>query len=202
MFCVKFNAATIDSGPFAMLPRKILIAVAALAGLLLAAGAVVLLVGRQSSDQLTPTDPNFVWLETAMKQCDAEAGKAKDALYFLVTPLVDEPRDEAGWRRVSRNDIGNAILLNAEDTLAGLRRKALRLSTDRYTFSIRVEGTNEVLAWKPAVGVKQFVYESAAAIASFRVQFQPRQSGGASNWGATFTRVPGNCYWVNAILRH
>ena len=61
-----------------------------------------------------------------------QAGReGTDTLHFLVTPLVDEPRDDRGWRRISLNEIGNAILINGEDTIAGLkRRKALRLSTD------------------------------------------------------------------------
>ena len=50
-----------------------------------------------------------------------------------------------GWRRISLNDIGNAILINGEDMLAGLkRRKALRLRPRRYVFSARDEATKEV----------------------------------------------------------
>jgi hypothetical protein len=118
-----------------------------------------------------------------------------------VTPLVDEPRDEAGWRRISLNDIGNAILLNGEDALAGLRRKALRLSTEEYTFSARDEATRSIFSWKPSVGVRKFVNEDASGIQQFKVQFQSPDVARAINWGAAFERVAGNCYWVNAILR-
>ncbi len=74
-----------------------------------------------------------------MKQCDEQATKESKGLHFLVIPLVDEPRDEPGWRRISINDIGNAILIKAEDMMAGLQRKALRLSADEYVFSARNE---------------------------------------------------------------
>ena len=107
-----------------------------------------------------------------MKQCDEQAAKDPKGLHYLVIPLIDEPRDEPGWRRISINDIGNAILINAEDMLAGLRRKALRISTDEYVFSTRNEATKDVLTWKPSSGVRKFVINDAAAIGQFRVQFQ------------------------------
>jgi hypothetical protein len=185
-----------------MLERKRAVAIAAAAVLCLAAAIAAGLLFARRTGQPSNTDPNFVWLETAMKDCDAEAGKTPDALYFLVVPLADEPRDDPGWRRVSINDIGNAILISGEDMLAGLRRKALRLSADPYVFSVRGEGNKEVLAWKQTTGAKKFVSENAAGIATFRVQFQGREPGRSLNWGSPFERVPGNCYWVNAILRH
>jgi hypothetical protein len=184
-----------------MLQKKAVIAVSA-AALLCVVVVGFLLMGGRSADQFAASDPNFVWLETAMKECDAEAGKMPDALYFLVVPLVDEPRDEPGWRRISINDVGNAILISSEDMLAGLRRKALRLSADQYEFRIRGEANKEILAWKPASGVKKFVSENASGIAAFKAQFQGRRPGLSLNWGAIFERLPGNCYWVNAILRH
>ena len=167
--------------------------------------AVFLLAGRSADQQGAAVDQrggDFAWLETAMKQCDEQAGKDPKGLHFLVTPLIDEPRDEPGWRRISINDIGNAILINGEDMLAGLRRKALRISTDEYVFSTRNEATKDILTWKPSSGVRKFVISDAAAIGQFRVQFQSNDAARAINWGATFERQPGNCYWVNAILRH
>jgi hypothetical protein len=156
--------------------------------------------GDTSAEQRGGND--FVWLETAMKQCDADAAKDAKALMFLVTPLVDEPKDEPGWRRIALNDIGNAILINAEDTLAGLRRKALVISKDEYTFRIRNEETKETFAWKPTKGVRRFVSSDASGIKSFRAQFQSSDPARAVEWGAAITRQEGNCYWVNAILRH
>ncbi len=167
--------------------------------------AVFLLAGRSADQQGAAVDQSggdFAWLETAMKQCDELAGKDPKGLHYLVTPLIDEPRDEPGWRRISINDIGNAILINGDDMLAGLRRKALRISTDEYVFSTRNEATKDILTWKPSSGVRKFVISDAAAIGQFKVQFQSNDASRAINWGATFERQPGNCYWVNAILRH
>jgi hypothetical protein len=184
----------------------VIAAVAVLGVAIVVAAAVALRSAGQpepgAAEQRAAAAGDFSWLEKALKDCDAEAAKLENALHFLVTPLVDEPTDEAGWRRISTNDIGNAILIKSEDMLAGLKRKALRLSTDQYVFSARVEASKAVLTWKPAVGVKKFVYENAADMTDFRVQFQPRDASRAPNWGAPFKRLAGNCYWVNAILRH
>jgi hypothetical protein len=171
-------------------------------------GLVAVLVGlvalsrmRSEPAEIQGTDGNYAWLETAMKQCDAQAAKETKALHYLVTPLVDTPRDDPGWRRISINDIGNAILINSEDMLAGLRRKALRVSGDEYVFSARNEKTRDILTWKPSKGVRKFVINDASDISEFKVQFQSSDAGRAINWGSTFIRQPGNCYWVNAILR-
>jgi zinc-ribbon domain len=183
----------------------ILIGVVAILGVAVAVVAFLLLAGRSTDRQGAAVDPkggDFAWLETAMKQCDEQAAKDPKALHYLVIPLVDEPRDEPGWRRISINDIGNAILVSAEDMLAGLRRKALRITNDEYVFSARNEATKDVLTWKPSTGVRKFVVNDASAIKQFRVQFQSNDAARAINWGTTFERQAGNCYWVNAILRH
>jgi len=188
--------------------RKVAIVagVLSLLGLAAVIAIVIVLVSPRLSDQSTAEQRaaaagDFSWLEKAMKDCDAEAARTPGALYFLVTPLVDTPRDEPGWRKISVNDIGNGILISAEDMLAGLQRKALQLSSEEYTFAARVEATKEAFGWKQAAGVKKFVKEDAGGIEAFQVRFQSRDPASGLNWGATIKRQPGNCYWVNAILR-
>ena len=188
--------------------RSLLVIVAALLVLCLVAvaAAFLLLADRSPNQEGAAVDQraggDFGWLEAAMKQCDEQAAKDPKSLHYLVIPLADEPRDEPGWRRVPINDIGNAILLNSEDMLAGLRRKALRISTDEYVFSARNETTKDVLTWKPSSGVRKFVINDASGMQQFRVQFQSSDAARAINWGSNFVRQEGNCYWVNAILRH
>jgi hypothetical protein len=171
--------------------------------LVVVVGAVLL--GRGLPDrepaEIQGADGNYEWLDKAMKQCDEQAAKETKGLHYLVTPLIDTPRDEPGWRRISINDIGNAILIKGEDMLAGLRRKALRISSDEYVFSARNEKTKDILTWKPSKGVRKFVLNDASDMEEFKVQFQSDDAARAINWGATFIRQPGSCYWVNAILR-
>ena len=188
--------------------RKTVVIAVALAALCLAAVAIaaVMLTGRSPDPSGTAVpqraEGDFSWLEAAMKQCDEQATKESKGLHFLVIPLIDEPRDEPGWRRISINDIGNAILIKADDMMAGLQRKALRLSANEYVFSARNEQTKDVLTWKPSTGVRKFVINEASEIAQFRVQFQSNDAARAIDWGAIFERQAGNCYWFIAILRN
>lgn len=185
--------------------RRALIVVAALSTLLVVVVVAVLLGGwpaERRGAAVTQSDGDYGWLEAAMKQCDEQAAQGPKAVHYLVTPLIDEPRDDVGWRRISINDIGNAILINSDDMLAGLRRKALRISTSEYVFSVRNEKSRDILTWKPSTGVRKFVINEGDDLAQFRVQFQSSDVARAINWGAIFERQPGNCYWVNAILRH
>jgi hypothetical protein len=146
-------------------------------------------------------DDDFGWLEAAMKKCDAEAAKDPGTLHLMVIPLTDQAKDEPGWRRISLNDIGNAILIKAEDMLAGLKRDALRISKAEYILALRNEATKEIYKWSPAVGVKRFSSPNADAIEQFKIQFQPGSGIAPPNWGAVFTRQKGSCYWVNAIIQ-
>src|SRR5262245_30408317 len=78
---------------------SVLLITAILALLCLAALGVafLLLAGRSSDQQGAAVDQrgdDFVWLDTAMKQCDEQASKDPKGLHYLVIPLVDEPRDE------------------------------------------------------------------------------------------------------------
>jgi hypothetical protein len=185
------------------------VALASVALALVVATLVVSLTGiapkgdatSSSGQPITGTGDDFAWVANAMTECDRQAAKEPNTLQFLVVPMVDDPPDDRGWRRISLNDIGNAILINAEDTLAGLKRKALRISTDSYVFSARNEDTKVVYRWSASTGVRKFVVADGSAIQSFKIQFESSDAGRAANWGATFVRKPGNCYWVNAIIR-
>ena len=189
--------------------RTVTIAAAALGALLIAgavATAIVLYGGRSStSPDGTPVASgqagSFAWLTKAMSDCDAEAAKEPSVLHFMVTPLVDDPSDDPGWRRIALNDIGNAILISAENTIAGLARGALKITKNEYVLAVRDDATNVVFRWSPSTGVKRFATKEAGGPAAFKVQFQKRDGTGGINWGASFQRRPGTCYWVNAIVR-
>jgi hypothetical protein len=204
----RWAAACDNCGAPNSVRRRALIMGATLSVLLvvaIVAGAMLLTGGpaeRRGAAVTQSPDGDYGWLEAAMKQCDQQAAQGPKAVHYLVTPLIDEPRDDAGWRRISINDIGNAILINSDDMMAGLRRKALRIGTSEYVFSVRNEKTRDILTWKPSTGVRKFVINDAEDLSQFRVQFQSSDVARAINWGATFERQPGNCYWVNAILRH
>jgi hypothetical protein len=143
----------------------------------------------------------FAWLSKAMKDCDDEAARDVGALHFLVAPLtVASAADQPSWRAKAINPVGNAILLSADDTLDGLRRRALRVAPTEYTFGMRDVSTSAVYTWKASKGVAKFSTPDAQAIESFNVQFQTGGSATDAEWGSAFVRQSGACYWVNAIL--
>jgi hypothetical protein len=172
-------------------------AVVALLVAIVFAGALVVR-WQQSGDGTGPVD--HAWLANAMSDCDTEAQKTPDTLHFLVVPMLSAPSDDTHWKRVSLNDIGNAILLRQRDTLEGLADQSLVLATDQYEFSVRDEKTSAVYKWTPSVGVKKFLVAGGVQIQEFKVQFKTQQRKDDNAWGAPFVHNKGTCYWVNAIV--
>ena len=175
-------------------------------GAFAAAGSLLLLIAGVGIAVLRWHAPvpagDFSWLATAMDQCDVEAAKAPDTLHFLVVPMASSPSEDDEWRGKSLNDIGNAILLTQHNAFDGLKGGTLRISSERYEFNMRDEGTGAVYKWSPSVGVKKFLIPDAGQITQFKVQFKTAQKTDDANWGAAFMHRKGSCYWVNAIIGH
>jgi hypothetical protein len=194
--------------------RTVALAIAAALSILLVASGIAtvallraqwLPVGAKQRPAIaTPSasGDEFGWLSAAMTECDAEAARETSTLEFLVVPLTAASGNAEQWRRKNLNDIGNAILLSADDTLGGLKNGTLSLSGAQYLFSIRDDATGVVYKWSPSTGVKKFLTADADSIAQFKVQFQRGDTASDANWGAAFVRRKGNCYWVNAILNN
>jgi hypothetical protein len=159
--------------------------------------------GAPADEQIAVSSTtDLSWLATAMSGCDAEAKMDLGALHFLVTPLVSAAKDIAAWSAKSINDTGNGILLRSDDTLNGLKSGTLRIYPADYGFSILDQVSDTVHKWRPSVGVAKFSAADAGSISSFRVQFRTSHSGLDAEWGGSFTRQDGSCYWVNAIIRN
>jgi hypothetical protein len=159
--------------------------------------------GAPADEQIAAiSTSDFSWLATAMSACDAAAKTDADALHFLVTPLVSVPTDVAPWREKSINDTGNGILLRSDAALDGLKTGTLRIYPADYGFGMFDSASDTVLKWRPAVGVARFSTAAAGAVSTFNVQFRTARSGNDPDWGGSFTRQAGTCYWVNAIISH
>jgi hypothetical protein len=144
------------------------------------------------------TDPS--WLATAMSECDAQARTDRARLLFLVTPLAVVAQDIAPWRAKSINDMGNGMLLRADDTLAGLKNGTLRFYPADYDFRMLDQAGDMVYKWRPSAGVTKLSAADAGAIATFKVQFRTARGGKDAEWGGSFNRQVGACHWVNAII--
>jgi hypothetical protein len=156
--------------------------------------------GAPADEQIAAgTTADFSWLANAMSGCDTEAKVHPDTLHFLVTPLVSTAKNIEPWRAKSINDSGNGILLRSDNTLEGLRSGALRIYPADYDFSIFDQDGNTVYKWRPLTGVAKFSTEEAGPISTFGVRFRTSHRSDAE-WGGSFTRQDGTCYWVNAII--
>jgi len=200
-----FSRSCAHCGAYNTSRRAAIAVTASLSALVVAVGIAVFTVfswqrAPGGADQQVSED--FTWLETAMKDCDEVAAKAPESLYFLVIPLASAPEDDESWRRISLNDLGNALLLKADAALEGLKQGNLVLSGERYRFNIRDEATNTIFKWSPSSGVKRFSSNEAASIDNFRVQMLTDERTNENAWGAAFIRQKGTCYWVNAIVGH
>jgi hypothetical protein len=172
------------------------------------AGVVVLRGHRLAAATGAPADAqiaatsttNLSWLATAMSGCDAEAKTDLGALHFLVTPLVSVAKDLQPWRAKALNDAGNGLLLRAGDTLEGLKSGTLRIYPADYEFGIFDQVSDPVYKWRPSVGVAKFSTADAGPMSTFNVRFRTSYSGGDPEWGGSFNRLDGSCYWVNAII--
>ena len=140
------------------------------------------------------------WLTTAMDGCEAEAEKDTGTLRFLVIPLATVQADDAQWRGKSLNDVGNAVLLSSDDAIEGLKSRGLRIYPGQYDFRVLDQANNMVYTWRPSGGVENFSTTDSGVIALFNVQFLTSKSTADSEWGSSFVRQSGTCYWVSAII--
>jgi hypothetical protein len=147
-----------------------------------------------------PTD--FAWLERAMADCDSEAGKHLDALYFLVLPLAPTDGHVERWSLLSLGQIGDTVtLLPSRDALTGLKNGSLTLYKGEFVFSIIEPTTNITYNWKPATGVSEFVAHDAITIKSFKPGLRIVGIDPDTAWATTAAPPRAACYWVSALLR-
>jgi hypothetical protein len=195
------------------------VAAAVLIAALVATAALLAAVGLQSGGWsawtksllalpqgriVAPTNnQNFGWIERAIAQCEAEAARNADTLYFLVIPVVAPDGNQQAWLAKSNGTVGGSLLLlGSQDTLDGLRAGSLRLARRPFNFSILESSTPRVYKWKPALGVHKFAIRDASAVAAFKPGFEI-PAGGETRWaeGGAITREAGTCYWTGALMR-
>ena len=147
-------------------------------------------------------DQNFGWIGQAITQCEAEAARNPDALYFLVIPLLATGGDQQAWAPKSNGTVGGSILLlGLRDTLEALNAGSLRLAPQAFNFSILEPSAARVYKWKPARGVQKFAIRDAKTVVAFRPGFEI-PAGGETRWadGGTITRATSTCYWTGALM--
>jgi hypothetical protein len=144
---------------------------------------------------------DFEWIERAKANCDSEAGKHLDALYFLVLPLAATDSNTERWSQLSLGQIGTTVtLLRSSDALVGLREGSLILYQGQFVFSILEPSSNVSYRWKPATGVSEFVTQEAISIKSFKPGLQVIGVDPDTAWAETPAQQAASCFWVSALL--
>lgn len=138
-------------------------------------------------------------LKQALADCDADAAKKPDDLFFLITPVVPANFEAATslWPP-SADNFGAFFLIPSQALLIGLENGFLELSTRPYEFSTVDTRNRRIQTWSPANGPSKFAQANAADVREFQIGFD--LGGKGLTWTGGFDRQKGNCYWVNLRL--
>ncbi len=154
------------------------------------------------AEPAAPPQPIDVgWIEKAMAECEAEAHKQPDRIFFLLIPLVAPAERMGDWRTLAAGELGGGVpLIASKDALGGLKAGTIALSNAEYQFAILDEATGKPINWTPAKGVVKLVTPPAKDIKSFRPGMLVRDFTKEPRWGNPFSRQPGSCYWASVII--
>lgn len=144
------------------------------------------------------TQADIQAVRQAMAQCDAEAAKDPDALYFLVIPVT--PVNEAALLvSPAGENYQTFFLVTSNTALDGLQSGTWRIDSTQYNFSMTDSATGKVQTWSPTSGLSRFTERDAAGISKFRLGFVTGDK--ELRWSNEYPRIKGNCYWVNVRFR-
>ena len=88
-------------------------------------------------DQKAEGAESYGWLVQAMAECEEEAKRATDKLYFLIAPVARAPKNVMGWHPGRIGMIGETTeLLPSTDAVIGLRNGALTLYREPLAFAV------------------------------------------------------------------
>ena len=147
-------------------------------------------------------DRNFRWIERAIAECEAEAARNPETLYFMVIPVVPTDADFQAWAPKANGMAGaSVILLGLKNTLDNLRAGSLRLDRRAFEFAILDPATSNTYKWRPAAGVHKYAIRKAKLITSFKPGFE-MPLGSEPQWtdGSAIPRQAGTCYWTGALI--
>jgi TIR domain len=142
-----------------------------------------------------PVDLNSI--RAAMDDCEADAKRDPATLRFLIIPLASVQTD---WRAKSVSAVGNAFVLRSDDAFGGLKDGTLRIYPGEYDFRVLDQGTSTVFRWKPSIGVASFSIANSVWVTGLEVQFLTPKNPADDQWGSSFERPTGTCYWVSAVI--
>lgn len=143
------------------------------------------------------------WIEKAMADCDQEAARNPDALYFLIIPVMPASTDPKDWSPAAVGQVGRSVLLlKSKDMLDGLGNGSLALYGGRYTFSIIDPANGSGHVWSPGVGLAKLSKPDVGPLNAFSIAFALADGPPETQLGFKFLRDKGICYWVGALVHN
>lgn len=153
-----------------------------------------------SGEQKAEGAESYGWLVQAMAECEEEAKRTPDKLFFLIAPVARAPKNVVGWNPERIGMIGDStLLLVSSDAVIGLRNGALALYREPLAFAVSDPATSTVFRWKPATGVTVLTTRQSTA-ESLKLGFQFGE-GKDVEWGITIALSKGTCYWIFPLIR-
>jgi hypothetical protein len=137
----------------------------------------------------------------AMKDCDDEAAKDPDTMYFLVIPLAPATRPVEEWTTKGET-YDTFILLPSKVMMDGLGDRSLVPRSLQYFLSLYDTTTRLSYRLGAGSGVFKSAQRNAAWLGNFRLGFDLTGSGQNPKWSNEFSRRKGVCYWVNVMFRN
>jgi hypothetical protein len=151
------------------------------------------------AEQKAEAPEQYGWLVTAMAECEEEAKRNTDKLYFLIVPLARAPKNVVGWVPGSIGIVGDAVLLPSTNAVLGLRNGSLTLYREPLAFAVNDPATNTVFQWKPASGVTVLTTRDTG-FEQLKLGFQFAE-GKDIEWGFAISLTKGTCYWIYPLIR-
>ena len=151
----------------------------------------------------TPADAtiDLAAIKKGMTDCDADAAKSPDSIYFYVLPLRPAKGAENDWRTNALSEVGNTfLLLSGQDALDGLRDGKLIVRPGRYTFAMQDSASGQSVSWTSATAASRLSKPVPATVRTLKLgfDFSPTQTG--TTWSNEFKRDAGTCYWVSVLV--
>jgi hypothetical protein len=145
-------------------------------------------------------DPDIPTIKQAMADCDVEAAKSPNGLYFFVTPVMPATVETATSLVPPAGDnYGSFSLVPSQAMLGGIEDGSLTVKKSPYEFSIVDLQTKQIKKWDSAKGASRFTYPNTDGFSKFQIAFDFGDKN--VKWTSEFDRQKGNCYWVNVRLQ-
>jgi hypothetical protein len=154
-----------------------------------------------SEPSLAPTPiagTDSVTVRQAMTNCDEEAGRNPNGLYFLVTPVISASFDSATRLIPPGEDYQTFLLIPSRGLISGLEDSSLQPSARKYEFSVLNGDTAQIQKWSAANSASKFAQMHPFGFSKFQIGISFEDK--SVIWTNQYARQKGICYWVNALF--